>query len=117
MQNFKVGDWVISTSCVDPDPNKITKIELATAPDEEDFVFFGNKCCVELKYIKKWIPKNGEWCWFLTVNSGYVLGQFIQEIGNGRYRYKLNTSDNALFNCSNCEPFIGELPSGLKELK
>ena len=113
--NLKVNDWVISTSLVNPEPRQITKIELATCSDEEDFVFFGNKCCVELKYIKKWIPKNGEWCWFLTVNSGYVLGQFTQEIGNGRYRYKLNTSDNALFNCSNCEPFIGDLPSRIKK--
>lgn len=39
-KNFKVNDCVISTSCVDPEPRKITKIELATSPDEEDFVFF-----------------------------------------------------------------------------
>ena len=45
--NFKVGDWVISTSWVNPEPRQISKIELATSPVEDDFVFFGDDCCVE----------------------------------------------------------------------
>ena len=65
---FKVGDWVISTSWVNPEPCQITKIELAMAPDEEDFVFFHEDYCVEMKYIQKWIPKNGEWCCFILIN-------------------------------------------------
>ena len=64
MEPFKVGDWVISTSWVKKEPRQITKIELATCQDEEDFVFFRENCCVELKYVKKWIPKERRYNWF-----------------------------------------------------
>ena len=112
--NFEVGDWLLS-----PEDEIIELLELdlengvhnkIKKNGSESLAFNGY-----LKQCRKWKPKSGDWCWFLTVNSGYVLGQFTQEIGNGRYRYKLNTSDNALFNCSNCEPFIGDLPSRIKK--
>ena len=106
---FKVGDWVISTSWVESEPWVITKIELATAPDEEDFVFFREDCCVELKYIQKSIPKEGDWCWFCedpeNFPIGFVLDRFLRmskynsfETHHSREYYKY------------CFPFIGELP-------
>ena len=65
-----------------------------------------------------WTPKLNEWCWFLTVNSGYVLGKYAGSLSNKQYQYKLNMSDSAIFNCTKCEPFIGSLPSLLtKETK
>ena len=94
--NFKVGDWVISTSWVCPDPRKITKIELATSPVEDDFVFFGDDCCVELKYIKKWIPKNGEW---VIPDTGIDKDIFVVMKYNGVSLIP-----------SRCRPFFGELP-------
>ena len=57
--NLKVNDWGISTSWINQEPRQITKIELATCQDEEDFVFFRENWCVELKYIQKWIPEPG----------------------------------------------------------
>lgn len=65
-----------------------------------------------------WAPKLNEWCWFLTVNSGYELGQYVGNINDTTYQYKLNMSDSAIFNCRICEPFVGKLPSLLiKEVK
>ena len=94
--NFKVGDWVISTSWVNPEPRQISKIELATSQDEEDFVFFGNKCCVELEYIQKWIPKEGDW---VIPDTGIDKDIFVVMKYNGVSLIP-----------SRCRPYIGELP-------
>ena len=77
--NFKVGDYVVSTSWADTDrsPAQITNIEFATSLDEEDFVFFGEDCCVEMKYIQKWEPKEGEWCWFCEDPDNFQLDLFL----------------------------------------
>lgn len=54
---FKVGDWVISTSWINQEPRQITKIEFATTPDEEHFVFLGDNYCIELEYIENGYQK------------------------------------------------------------
>lgn len=95
-KEFKVNDWVISSSWVDPEPRKITKIELATSPDEEDFVFFGENCCVEMKYIQKWHPKEGDW---VIPDTGIDEDMFVVMRYNGVSLIP-----------SRCQPFIGELP-------
>lgn len=108
-KDLKVGDWVISTSWIDPEPQKITQIELATSPDEEDFVFFAKNCCVEMKYIEKWYPKNGEWCWFCedpdNFPIGFVLDRFLRI---SKYNSFETHHSREYYNY--CFPFIGELP-------
>ena len=66
--------------------------------------------------LEHWHPKPGEYCWFLTCNCGYELGQFVETLSNGNFRYRLNRT-NSLFNCSHCEPYIGNLPSFIKDTK
>lgn len=95
-REFKVNDWVISTSWVNQESQKITKIELATSPDEEDFVFFGDNCCVEMKYIEHWVPKEGEW---VIPDTGIDKDMFVVMRYNG-----VNLIP------SRCQPFKGELP-------
>lgn len=125
---FKVGEWVISTSYDDAEPRQITKIELAMAPDEEDFVFFHEDYCVEMKYIQKWIPKNGEWCWFYTnkLVTGRIVSPVLKQYKKGDERMimerlirngKFAIDDKHAFHkLELIEPFIGELPSVLREL-
>lgn len=114
---FKVGDWVISTSWIYPDPKKITKIELASAPDEEDFVFFREDWCVEMKYIQKWIPKEGDWCW----NVYYGLVNIIKFKSTSDIEIKCvygikNLNNNPSATLEELEPFIGKLPSKAKRI-
>lgn len=95
-RDLNVGDWVISTSWIDSEPQKITNIELATSPDEEDFVFFREDWCVEMKYIQKWHPKNGEWV--------------IPDTGIDENIFVVMRYDGVSLIPSRCRPFIGELP-------
>jgi hypothetical protein len=111
--SFTVGDWVTSISWADQEPQKITKIELATSPDEEDFVFFGDNYCTELKYVEKWIPKEGEWCWFKNENDEiYSLAKFeagdIYDSDSVIKSTQLGIHGNSYWDI--CRPFIGELP-------
>ena len=123
---IKVGDWVISTSWVKKEPRQITKIELATCQDEEDFAFFGNNCCVELEYIQKWIPEPGEWCWFwdnetdvptlaklISINKLFGRKEtYIVATPSCISETSYNYSRTMIF--ANCEPFIGNYPSCLQ---
>ena len=126
MEPLKVGDWVISTSWVNAEPNKITKIELATCQDEEDFVFFRENWCVELKYIQKWIPEPGEWCWFWDNETDVpTLAKLISinKLFEKKETYTVATPScisELSYNYSRtmtfkyCEPFVRELPDCLQ---
>ena len=121
--SFKVGDWVTSKSWADPDrsPAQITNIEFATTPDEEHFVFLGEDCCVEMKYIEKWYPKEGDLCWFYKKNSkNPVFAKFVRLIDSNLGKYEAcaftpngtNREDKLEFGYFyECRPFIGELPN------
>ena len=103
MQEFKIGDWV----------------QVIAGHERPIGSLFKVKSCLT-RYraadVKLWTPKEGEWCWFCSVNGNSELGQFIEEFFEGRYRYKLNGT-NSVFNCDaiRCEPFIGKLPTFLKD--
>jgi hypothetical protein len=59
--------------------------------------------------VPKWQPESGQWCWFWdSKDFAPWLGQFEQM--NAR-KYRDTESRNWDF----CEPFIGELPSYLKQ--
>ena len=61
--------------------------------------------------VPKWQPEPGQWCWFWdSKDFAPWLGQFEQM--NAR-KYRDTESRNWDF----CEPFIGELPSYLKEVE
>lgn len=95
-RDLNVGDWVISTSWINPEPRKIIRIELATTPDEEDFVFFREDCCVEMEYIEKWHPKEDEW---VIPDTGIDEDIFVVMKYNGISLIPERP-----------RPFIGELP-------
>jgi hypothetical protein len=66
--------------------------------------------------LTHWQPQLGEWCWFWNVlNGAYeipVLRKFVKMTEEGFY-----LADNIVCDWAytNCEPFIGELPSFIKE--
>ena len=63
----------------------------------------------------KWQPEPNQWCWFWdSIEFEPCLSRFLEMNGrmNGR-KYR----DTERRNWSYCEPFIGELPSYLKEVE
>lgn len=107
MEKFKAGDWVkdtrsgIKRPVVQLQPNCIALIN----PEE-----YGKQ------YIK-WEPEPGEWCWFydkenLWNKTNTVIARFSHMYQ--KYYATSHLIDNGYFKY--CEPFIGELPSNLKEL-
>ena len=121
--SFKVGDWVTSKSWADPgrSPEQITNIEFATTPDEEHFVFLGDNYCIELEYIEKWRPREGDYCWFYKKNSkNPVFAKFVRLIDSNLGKYEASAftpngtdrEDKLEFGYFyECAPFIGELPN------
>ena len=115
--NFQIGNWV--TQVKENYSNYPIHLQIKTIIDSTTYIVEPNIFNIDVidntdSHFELWKPKLNEWCWFLTVNSGYVLGQYVGNLSNTCYQYKLNMSDSAIFNCSNCIPFIGELPPLLK---
>ena len=89
---FKVGDWVIENTSL---PFCLREWHF----EWKNSNFF-NK-------LQLWQPKVGEWCWFKTDKS-FKLVKYNTPTFNQAYYHGLNPI---------VEPFIGELPSWLKETK
>lgn len=103
MQQFKDKDWLRVIAGHERPMNSVFQI----------------KSCLtryKLSDVELWQPKKGEWCWFQfaqpkTVNY-QILSKFKLSSPCGRYYEDIN---GMCFDF--CEPFIGELPSFLKEQK
>ena len=102
---FKVGDWVISN-------NQALKVEAIND--------IGNPCIFDGTWLKEigthelWQPKESEWCWFKDERN--TIGTLVQLVGI--------EEDGTYYGYTSCgipdkapcvEPFIGELPSFLKD--
>ena len=111
--SFKVGDWVRSKS-FENDGNEELLIKKLKVQQQVDFVH---------KYQEEWElwqPKQGEWCWFWYLNCSAVLAQCSGYDGEDYEAIEYSNSINgkriervSLY--SYCEPFIGNLPSFIKE--
>jgi hypothetical protein len=106
---FKVGDWVKTTGM----PFKVDEPVLSDID------------CGELE-VELWKPKEGEWCWFRSESMPkyiQVLAQFKEvynEVDHIRYcvMYKQEDVEEGVISIhySECEPFIGQLPSFIKDI-
>lgn len=128
MQNFKVGDWVI----LNEDKQTLAKV----LEIDNEYIF---KCklhfineksiawCSEMSYYKHWQPTEGEWCWFFNdttdVPTLAKLIEIVSLFGRGK-TYNVKTpscisetsySYSRTMSFKYCEPFIGQLPSNLKD--
>jgi len=102
---FKVGDLVVS--------KHTGEVCLCEKIDGDEFYSNENKWHITTSY-SSWQPKEGEWCWFYNTGEGKPFcGKFVTIIQKNNYTtYRAH---NAWHECEYCEPFIGELPSFLKE--
>ena len=62
-----------------------------------------------IKSIKLWQPKVGEWCWFWDENYTTAILAKFENISNGLF---VEHHGNIF---EYCEPFIGQLPTHLKD--
>lgn len=97
MQNFKVGDWVRDGENIYQfiEPSSIYSYELS------------------LQRCELWQPKVGEWCWFWNFNEMPTLEQFSKYHNLDDHLGNYETLAVKLY--QHCEPFIGELPTYLKD--
>jgi len=108
---FKVGDWVQTDEGI----FRVRELKYSKEGTEVHiydhnefyFWFYDEEC-------KLWQPKEGEWCWFYDSEYplSYILCKF-ETFDNG-FWCRPNFSDT-MERFNGCEPFIGELPSFLKE--
>lgn len=106
---FKVGDWVVHKSkgvC------KIEKIPPSNEPDDKN-VWLGNKGACFINELELWGPKTDEFCWFWNFTDMPTLEQFSKyhDLDDHLGNYETLTTKLYYY----CEPFIGQLPSYLKE--
>ena len=105
---FKVGDWVRAPSgCV--------------YQINETNILHGTK------HFIQWQPKEGEWCWFWNDSDDIpILAKLIsiEYFLERPTEYKIKTPSyisETVYSCmtymyfKNCEPFIGQLPTILKD--
>lgn len=102
MQQFKDKDWLRVIAGHERPINSVFQI----------------KSCLtryKLSDVELWQPKEGEWCWFWNGYSKYTLT--LGRLAEYSKEEKLYFSYNGVVYMSYeyCEPFIGELPSFLKE--
>lgn len=110
MTNFKPGDWVIVNNSFE----NIIKVEYEDYEEDgiETRIFIDNS---EEYYgaedVEIWQPKPGEWCWFWDEQyTTAILAKFIEKTDEGYFEHHGNSFEY-------CEPFIGTLPSHLKNNK
>ena len=101
MEQFKIGDWV----------------QVIAGHERPIGSLFKVKSCLtsyKVADVKLWEPKEGEWCWFWNSALGIWFISTLKDFGeyNNSIQYRCNS---VYYICEKCEPFIGELPSFLKD--
>ena len=120
---FKVGDWVRHedtsigvVKCIITLPRG-RDIEVYWKLDKNGSPLTGyNAGEHKSSKLTPWQPKPDEWCWFWNHEDNPILGQFIKNV-NEKYQMKsIDGSVSSIYgDFLNCEPFIGTLPTHLKE--
>ena len=128
MNSFKLDDWVRVME--GHAKNKIFKVTGLLGTD----VLLGNCFNYKADHCELWQPKVGEWCWFINDNCAPLLAQFVKMQDqsfwiNNEYKSVLGYKANKFGHYSGnigpkdedyvfvyCEPFIGQLPTHLKDL-
>ncbi len=89
MNSFKPGDWV-----------DIPSLNTKPVQYRSDLCHLG---------LELWQPKVGEWCWFWDENYTTAILAKFENISNGLF---VEHHGNIF---EYCEPFIGQLPTHLKD--
>ena len=110
---FKIGDWVRISGTIqrvveiNPPTDYAQFFDIDMVETEDDYV--------SAEVVELWQPKEGEWCWY---KNNLVK---IIDITDCIYVKATPASfmDRFVFFADflECEPFIGQLPSSVKENK
>jgi hypothetical protein len=102
---FKVGDYVRYIHANSPKSLRISNINCRR------YYFENAKIILRIDEIEKWEPKEGEWCWFWDEHyTTAILAKFLEKTNEGYFEHHSNSFEY-------CEPFIGTLPTHLKDNK
>ena len=111
MNPFKPGNWVRHIAfkskhkCISINDGEFDdKVSVTNSPS------FDNEFMIDYEL---WHPKVGEWCWFWNVTDfdAPTLSRFC---GMQDKLFRCTNSKQNLF--THCEPFIGQLPTSIKDL-
>ena len=133
MSEFKVGDWV--TRSLD-DCEIHTGIKVAQIHSAIGFSGYAARYTIKLpsgcfvdyleEHLKLWKPKVGEWCIYNFDLGDTTIPIFIlPQLDSFGHLYAKNPINHEVISIMfddddwlcDCEPFIGELPSSIKETK
>lgn len=126
MEKFKVGDWVTINSGSPHQFKRFTK-DLPEWNKSLEYENIEMLCGARFhipnfdrSIVELWQPKEGEWCWFaFDIDDRPFLSQFSHITKNEQIGNKLISIGyhDIVGNLPKtiCEPFIGELPSFLKD--
>ena len=108
LEKFKVGDWYRN--------KHLNKLYQVNGYEGDFHVVIGQwvqHTDEVLNNFELWVPKEGEWCWFWNnKNKLPTLTKF--DFKTGRY-WTSGGTQGEFFGFEHCEPFIGQLPTHLKE--
>lgn len=99
---FKAGDWITVSGPAGKFVEQISGI------NEDTYTLSKTNICYKSQ-AKLWTPEPGEWCWFWDEHYTTAILAKFENISNGLF---VEHHGNIF---EYCEPFIGELPSYLKD--
>ena len=114
---FKVGDWLIEIHS-----GSYAKVLEVIKKDLLRVNLYDSNAIIttESTDFILWQPKKGEWCWFSNKNGIPTIGQFLSIETDGNRKYSAtfpNTPHPFITYYDYCEPFLGQLPTNLQDIK
>ena len=102
MNTFKVNDWVL-----DDEDNlfQVTRVR------DDKIALVDEPFYVPAKEFRLWKPQVGEWCWFYSECTFPTIGRYLGSTPDGLHYMK----EYPLDLWEKVEPFIGKVPSWIKE--
>ena len=118
MNSFKPGDWVQHIELATTYGGHILKIEEIDERNEQlGFVsLIGQGKTLHSNFAELWKPKLNEWCWFW--NRDKPNKTKLKQLYSINYEHDVHWTYKTI-DCKtyqHCEPFIGQLPTNLKDL-
>ena len=111
---FKVGDWVVGEDICRKSKKSttISKLKEMRKPSQFawPYILENGSYCAK---IKKWEPKEGDWCWFRNnMDEIHSLAKYeagnIYDAESAIKSVQIGPHGNSYWDV--CKPFIGELP-------
>lgn len=109
MYEFKIGDWVIVTTS----GGHISTNQITSIPDHVHIRVNDQNLLTVARACVLWEPKTNEWCWFWNTGEPPILDRLHKHYDLNDHLGNYETQRNCLY--QHCEPFIGQLPTIIKD--